>query len=505
MPWLHPFRLALVLAIIAVVVRVAMFVANGWFAVHYPYELDYGEGIVWQQADMIIAGKGYGDITRFPFIVFHYPPMFHLAASGLDALLPGDWLAAARLVSLLSTLAAAAMCAWFVRLASDRDDDRMIGMLLAVVLFISTGPVIIWSALARVDMIALAMTLGGLVVGIRSLERPRLMPLAALLFVLAVYCRQTMVFAPAALFGTMLLVRPRQAVSGIGWAMLIGLVIMAVMMALTEGRFIQHIFLYNVNRFSSDNLRRMIDLGFLVQPHHWLLVIASAGFLAWTTPRSNDKRNAVKDTAGFAISVALAYLLISLLSLVLVAKLGSNVNYFVDLCAAGAMLAGTAASRFRARVMPDRELGRLLPASLLMALAISAVASVPQAHQRHAAQRLPISVLDREAAAIRASAKPVISDDMVLVKKAGKPVIWETAIFTELAWAGMWDERRMLDRIDRNDFAFIRTLGTVKSPYDDRYRPTVIASINRAYPIVVRQGRYYNHYRAGDPAMTKPY
>ncbi len=118
---------------------------------------------------------------------------------------------------------------------------------------------------------------------------------------------------------------------------------------------------------------------------------------------------------------------------------------------------------------------------------------------------MPVAVLDGEVAAIRETNKPVISDDMVLVKKAGKPVIWETAIFTELAWADMWDERLMLDRIDRGDFAFIRTLGSGRSPYDGRYRSTVIAAIDRAYPVVVRQGRYYNHYPANDPAMTKPY
>ncbi len=503
--WLQPARLALLLGIVAVAVRLALFLVNGAFAVHYPYELDYGEGIVWEQADLMLAGKGYGDITAFPFIVFHYPPVFHLAASGVNALLPGDWLAAARQVSLLATLAAAALCAWFVTLASTRDDDRLTGMALAVVLFVSTGPVIIWSALARVDMIALALTLGGLTVGIRSLERPRLLPLAALLFVLAVYARQTMVFAPAALFGTMLLVRPKQALKGIGWAMLFGLVIMAVMMALTGGRFVQHIFLYNVNRFSLENLQRMVDLGFLVQPHHWLLVVASAGFLAWTTLRSRDPADAATGTAGFAIRVALAYLLVSLLSLALVAKLGSNVNYFVDLCAAGALLAGAATARFRARALPTHDLGKLLPPALLMVLAMTTVITIPQTHRKHAEVRLPLAVLDREVAAIRAADKPVITDDMVLVKKAGKNVVWETAIFTELAWAGMWDERLMLDRIARGEFAYIRTLGTGRSPYDGRYRPDVIATIDRAYPVVVRQGRYFNHYPAGADGMSAAY
>ncbi|QIK96889.1 hypothetical protein G7076_11065 [Sphingomonas sp. HDW15A] len=99
-----PLGLVWLVALAFVAVRFSRFLDNAWFAVRYPYEIDYGEGIVWQQADMILSGTGYGDITRFPFIVFHYPPIYHLAASAADQLFTGDWLSAGRLVALLSTL-----------------------------------------------------------------------------------------------------------------------------------------------------------------------------------------------------------------------------------------------------------------------------------------------------------------------------------------------------------------------------------------------------------------
>ena len=70
------------------------FLDQSLFALRYPYDLDYGEGIVWQQMLMIPGGQMYGDITRFPYIVFHYPPVFHLAVRvvaelGLDGLVAG--------------------------------------------------------------------------------------------------------------------------------------------------------------------------------------------------------------------------------------------------------------------------------------------------------------------------------------------------------------------------------------------------------------------------------
>ena len=129
----NPLGLAWLIALTFVAVRFFRFIGNGWFAVRYPYEIDYGEGIVWQQADMILAGTGYGDITRFPFIVFHYPPIYHLAASATDLLFPGDWLAAGRLVALVSTLACACLCSWLVLLATRKNDDRAAGAILAAI------------------------------------------------------------------------------------------------------------------------------------------------------------------------------------------------------------------------------------------------------------------------------------------------------------------------------------------------------------------------------------
>ncbi|MEA3039488.1 MAG: hypothetical protein QOE79_2001, partial [Sphingomonadales bacterium] len=126
-------------------------------ALLFPYELDYGEGIVWQQMVLIFQGHGYGPIDGFPAIVFHYPPVFHAAAYGLSA--TGiDPLVAGRLVSLLATLA----CAWLVgglaaRLAEGRA-ARLCGAFAALVA-LAFWPVGYWAPLMRVDMLAFALGL----------------------------------------------------------------------------------------------------------------------------------------------------------------------------------------------------------------------------------------------------------------------------------------------------------------------------------------------------------
>ena len=61
-------------------------------------------------------------------------------------------------------------------------------------------PVVTWAPFMRVDMLAVALSLFGLVAAFKALERPRLIYLAALLFVAAVYTKQTSIAAPAATF-----------------------------------------------------------------------------------------------------------------------------------------------------------------------------------------------------------------------------------------------------------------------------------------------------------------
>ena len=71
-------------------------------AIRYPFELGYGEGIVWQQAALIPGPRMYSSSQELPFIVFHYPPLYHLLARAALSIQP-DFLAAGRLVSALST------------------------------------------------------------------------------------------------------------------------------------------------------------------------------------------------------------------------------------------------------------------------------------------------------------------------------------------------------------------------------------------------------------------
>src|SRR5262245_14844576 len=80
--------------VILLAARTVMYLQNAFDAVHYPFGLDYGEGEVWQQVLLIPGPRMYGAITNMPFIVFPYPPVYHLTVRaamllGIDPLMAG--------------------------------------------------------------------------------------------------------------------------------------------------------------------------------------------------------------------------------------------------------------------------------------------------------------------------------------------------------------------------------------------------------------------------------
>ena len=69
-----------------------------------------------------------------------------------------------------------------------------------------------------------------------------------MLFVAAIYTKQTTIAAPAATFAVLLVTRPKLALQGIAACIAFGMAALIVLNWLTDGGFYQHIFLYNVNR-----------------------------------------------------------------------------------------------------------------------------------------------------------------------------------------------------------------------------------------------------------------
>jgi hypothetical protein len=479
-------RMAVGLLLAVLAYRFALFAASGVAAVGYPWELDYGEGIVWQQMRLIFTSEAYGPIDQLPAIVFHYPPLYHAITHVLAGILGTDELATGRAVALLSTLAAAVACGLLVhQLLEQRASKSMrrICGLIAGLLPFTTVPVMHWAALMRVDMLAIALGLFGLVATFKALERPQLIHVASLLFVAAVYTKQTSIAAPAAAFGVLLAMRRPLAFKGIASCLLLGLAVLATLGWMTDGGFYRHIFLYNVNR---TELSRLSALVFAATLHLLLIAVAilvvTRRLVELWKKFGGWGRAFAADDGDTRLLIAAAYLLLSTVMLVLVAKSGSNINYFLEWFFALILFAAMGPAEMAARTAkPQIQAAVAIGIPIALALHAWFVPLPRSGYDANSERGRALSALSRE---IAATDKPVISDDMVLLLRSGKPVLWEPAIFAELASTGDWDQQPFVDRIRNREFAFFVTWGQRGfDRFDERYNRAVAEAIDAAYPI----------------------
>ncbi len=472
-------------------------------AIGYPFGLDYGEGIVLQQALLLGGPHSYGDIAQQPHIVTNYPPLY-LVVVRLAGMAGADLLAAGRIVSVLSTLAIVAMVFVAVRTMVGETADaraRTVAALLSALLALCVTPVAHFAPLARVDMLAVALSLGAMLLGAHSAGSPWRLQGAVVLAVLAVFTKQTAIAAPVALVGALLLTRPRDAVvaalSGIG----LGLVVMAVGHVLTDGGFLRHLILYNVNRFDRDTLVGQAVLVVLFGGVAGAMLAAFGILLGrplllagWQRPR-NWAGHALAPQGHLFLTLSIAVVLTTCL-LPMMGKRHSSINYGIEWFTLTATMTGLSFAWMFAPAFGATPRGG--PASpvvtpLLGALLIPFLAF---GQREIAVPRDPAELAWRAALVeeIRATPRPVIADDMMLLILAGKTVPWEPAMLSELGAAGLWDDRLIADRIRNREFAFIVTDYLPGDPlFEGRYNPLVAAAIAEAYPVRDPRGRMTIH------------
>jgi hypothetical protein len=506
---------AILFALAALVFDAGRLFAAGEAALRFRWELDYGEGIVWEQMRLMLAGRGYGPIDGLPAIVFHYPPVFHLVTAALAGGTGLDPLAAGRLVSLSSTLLTGAFAGLVAAKAVRAETSLPVAALCGVVgglAVFSFWPVAYWAPLMRVDMLATALSLAGVYAAMLALKRPPLILLASVCFVAAVYTKQTSIVAPGAVFLTFLLLRPRLAWACAGGCILLGLAALGALAWSTDGGFVRHIFLYNVNRFEAWRLLLIQDV---VLAHLFYFVVLAIGLAARLKSRLPLYRRAgsvaalrerLSSAPGDAfLLLVLVYAVLAGLMTLSVAKSGSNVNYFIEWVAVLAILLGILVQDAAAAAVAGIRAGgstRLIaqPALLPLLIGVQALVVPPLPGRTETLAGARIPQLEALSTMVRNAGRPVISDDMVLLRRSGVPIQWEPAIFAELASTGAWDERRFVQYIRARRFAFFVTVGDRgQRLFDSRYNPAVAEAIDAAYPVRRKLAGYTLHI----PAKTE--
>jgi hypothetical protein len=363
----------------------------------------------------------------------------------------------------------------------------LIGAAVAGLTFLCFYPVVMMSPLMRSDMPAIGLSFLGVWFAVNGVTRAWPLYAAMLLFVLAAFTKQTCVVAPVATMAVLWLVNPGRTIRVCCFGLILGCGALAVMNSITSGGFLRHLVLYNINRFS---LRLMADQIIEQSPQFIFvgLALVSLVFTWWRLSRRGNWKSFRSFRADLAaredvriMAIVTVYLGLSTCSLITLGKSGGGLNYFVEWMAVLSVLIGALFAFLvrRELVTGWRGAGRgtILAGCLVPVLILTQMRVLPASWDFGAGDAVRSRQLDDLVARIRDASEPVLSDDMVLLMRAGKEVPWEPAIFTELASTGHWDERLIIDLIRSHAFAFVITREN-----DDRYTAGVRDAIRTAYP-----------------------
>ena len=305
----------------------AYWLARSWALLRFGFPLDYGEGPLLAQVDLLRSGTPfwqlYADPSVAPYAVINYPPLYLVLTWALSWLF-GSALIAGRVVSILATLAAIGA---IYRLMGSGIPRWWRG--LVALLALSIPIVREWGTLMRVDMLGVALGLWALVV----LVERRSLVWAALLIVASLYVKPSLLAAPLAAglwLGWAALVAPAEtrwaAWRQLGWFSLLVLGLGGGLFGLltwaSAGWFPIHVVAANANRWEGDLAWGFWRDQLLLRGTLWLAGgIALAVWLRNAWPDLHQRRTPL-------VLMALGYFIGALVSAVGVGKVGAYSNYF---------------------------------------------------------------------------------------------------------------------------------------------------------------------------------
>jgi 4-amino-4-deoxy-L-arabinose transferase-like glycosyltransferase len=431
-------------------------------ALTHPYPLDYGEAPLVDQAMRLFQGQNIyrPNLAAPPYTISNYPPLYVLALTPFVKLF-GPGFGMGRTISLLCSLASAAFLALIVfTLTTDRTAAIITGLL-----FLALPYVVYWSGLSRIDLLALACSTGGLLLLVRWPDARWSLVAAGLCLVAAIYTRQSYALAaPVAAFFWLWIRDRRRA---IGLAVLVGGLALTLFLALnviTRGGFYFNIVTANVNDFGTGrlewNLRRLRDAtcGLLLLGGAFLIV-APGRLRGWT--------------------LLVPYLIGAAFSGLTIGKIGSNVNYFLELCAALSLIAGALIAWGRER----RWLRIVLMVFLTFQVAHLMQTTLKDYAGGLSARRGSVDQLRQLEELMGAVNGPVLADEyMGMITLHRRPLYLQPFEVTQLARAGVWDQTPLVESIRNREFPLILIHYFSEYPvYKERWTAEMLLAIQRYY------------------------
>jgi hypothetical protein len=368
----------------------------------------YGEGAVAHAAAIIArGGDPYGVERPEAFVAANYPPLAFVVAALGEGVGP---FFALRLASIVATLGIAVAIAWRTR--------RAVPALALAASFVALFPVEVWGSAHKPDPLAMALTA---VAVLAAGPGWRAAGVAGAAAALAVFAKPTSLLPLAAVFAYLAWREPRVALrSG-----LVAVVAAAVLGALSLARFdpagmLEHIVRRNALPLEVGQLPSLI-----------LAALLSVGAFAVSGALTRDPR-------------LRAYIAGAALVILLGAREGATINYFLDLAVASSFGLATVAARATGPALPLALLVQLvLGAALFRPLDPSATIGAWGDPRRVAL-----------AADLARTSPHLVEDSGVLVANGIDPVVDDLFLWSRLVAAGARVDD-VTPRVARAEFATV--------------------------------------------------
>jgi len=502
--WDRVSALALALAMIATfavhgAVMIA-FLERSYEYIRYPFGNDYGEGPILFQVTTLTSGESmYQPVSTAPYAVANYPPVFHYVAWLLTNL-AGDPLVAGRLVSLLGALISGSLIYLLVQGNLHRDHDglaRRLGGALAAVFFLSHYTVIGWSGTMLVDTLALAFGLLGMQIFVLSLQRPSLTWLYGFVFALAALTKPNMFAAALATFGVAHLLHRQRALLALAICVGAGLAAAIWLTSATDGEFLKHVVWYNFNEYRFDLIVKRLRQSLFWRSVDIVLLVGGAVYLvARLAVRHRAEITAARTgTPDASLMLFGCLMAASLFNVVGSGKTGASVSYFLEFEAAAALLLGTLAVRAGTFLRSETWTSACWRhrAMAVFALAIlSWQATVGWSVKFQKPDWAAVSDSQRAAELLGTATGPVISEEMVLLHRAGQPLYFQPFIMTRLAEDGRWDPAPVTRAMLRGEVSFVVLYSAIGSArYVRRFPEGLRAALESRYRLHARIGHLH--------------
>ena len=458
------YRFSVLALLTALVVSVGFVAHYGVRAVAFPYPLDYGEGPLLEQAMRMADGVGiYRDVgAEPPWTVSNYPPLYPLLNSALPPVFgPAYWYG--RAVSLLGAAGAGLFAGLIVRsISRDRLAAWVTGLLIPAIPYVG-----VWSGLARVDLLALVLSLAGLWCAIRRPGSNGALVAAVALLAAAVYTRQTyLLAAPLTAFVWILGTSRRRAAAFAGSLAAVVLVVGLLLNGFTGGGFWFNVVTANVNEFeltllASYGLDVLAHLPVLVE-----LVVVYVVVAVKTRPRS---ARVVLPYLGAAIVVGLT-----------AGKIGSGPNYLLEFSVASSLAAGALIAWLRTHPRWHQ-----VTLALLTVQALSFVV-FPYPYYQLVSERMDDATAEHQLLRVVDGATgPVLADEeMGMLPLVGRPIQLQPFELSQLARAGRWNQDPLLAAIRERHYAAILIYTVPAFPLErERWTDEMLTAIDEAYAV----------------------